>query len=100
MESEKFESWAIIDLFGHSKIAGKVTEAVIGGCAFIRVDVPAVGKQQAFTKFFGNGAIYSMIPCSEAVALVALKQIIPEPVSVWRPSIRQIGDKNDYDERE
>jgi hypothetical protein len=27
----KFEEWAIIELFGHTRIAGKVTEATIAG---------------------------------------------------------------------
>lgn len=41
--SEKFEQWAIVDLFGHTRIAGKVSEQVIGGCSFVRVDVPERG---------------------------------------------------------
>ena len=31
LETQKFESWAIIEIFGHTQIAGKVTEASIGG---------------------------------------------------------------------
>jgi hypothetical protein len=31
MESEKFESWAIVEIFGHTQIAGKVSEATIAG---------------------------------------------------------------------
>lgn len=90
MKSEKFESWAIIELFGHNRIAGKVSEATIGGCAFLRCDVPEFNGHEAFTKFYGNGAIYSMTPCSEEAALLALKHIMPEPVSVWMPELKQI----------
>ena len=87
MENEQFESWAIVEIFGHTKIAGKVSEATIGGCSFIRIDVPEHNGQPAFTKFYGNGAIYSMTPCSEEVARAALKQIMPKPVSVWMPEL-------------
>ncbi len=48
-EAEQFESWAIVELFGHQKIAGKLTEQTIGGCHFIRVDVPAFEDSPAFT---------------------------------------------------
>lgn len=82
MEMEKFESWAIIEIFGHTQIAGKVTEASIGGCSFVRVDVPECNGEKAFTKFYGNGAIYSMTPCSEDVARAALKSIRPAPVNI------------------
>jgi hypothetical protein len=30
MESEAKEMWALVELFGHNRIAGKVTEAEMG----------------------------------------------------------------------
>jgi hypothetical protein len=90
MESEKFESWAIIEIFGHTQIAGKVTEASIGGCSFLRIDVPECDGQPAFTKFYGQGAIYSMTPCGEQVARAAVAQIRPAPISVYIPSLDKI----------
>lgn len=36
----KFDHWCIVESFGHERIAGRVTEQTIGGCSFIRVDVP------------------------------------------------------------
>jgi len=100
MEAEYFDSWAIVELFGHQKIAGRVTEATIGGCSFVRVDVPALDGAEAFTKFFGNGAIYSMTPTSEAVVRAALKQIRPEPVSVWIPEVRKLPEYNHREDDE
>jgi len=73
--SEKFESWAVVELFGHQRIAGKVTEQTIGGCSFIRVDVPKTEKRQAYTKYFGNGAIYAMTPCDEEVGRIAAEDV-------------------------
>lgn len=37
----KFETHAIVELFGHNQIAGKVTEQTISGQSFFRIDVPA-----------------------------------------------------------
>ena len=81
--TQKFETWAVIELFGHQQLAGLVTEASIGGCSFVRVDVPEINGRPAFTKFYGNGAIYSMTPVGEAEARMALANIMPRPVSVY-----------------
>src|SRR5690554_3458311 len=78
-----FEAWCVIELFGHQKIAGLVTEAVIGGCNLIRVDVPECGDQPAYTRYFGQGAIYSITPVSEEIARSALDAIRPRPVSPY-----------------
>ena len=40
-----FNEWALVELFGHQKIVGKVTEATLAGGAFLRVDVPAFGEK-------------------------------------------------------
>ncbi|HXF62313.1 MAG TPA: hypothetical protein VNK95_11895 [Caldilineaceae bacterium] len=78
-----FETWAVIELFGHQKIAGLVTEAAIGGCNLIRVDVPATDRQPAYTRYFGPGAIYSITPVSEEIARSVLAYIRPRPVSPY-----------------
>lgn len=90
MTQEKVEFWGIVELFGHSRIAGLVSETSIGGCSFIRIDVPANDKSPALTKFYGNGAIYSMTVVSEEVVHLFVKHNIPAPINVWIPEIRQI----------
>lgn len=84
MEVDKgFESWAIIELFGHNTIAGFVSEQEIGGSSFVRVDVPETKEQPKFTKFFGHGAIYAITPTTEDIAKIAAEKIIMRPVSYW-----------------
>lgn len=100
---EKIDFWAIIELFGRQVIAGRVTEQVIGGCSFIRVDVPASDDQQGFTRFYGQGAIYAMTPVSEEAARIASKRFKPEPVNVYVPELKQLkapidDEFNDDDE--
>ncbi len=100
-----FDQWCILELFGRQVIAGRVTEAVIGGCSFIRIDVPANNGRAAFTRFYGQGAIYAMTPVSEEVAKVTLKRFEPEPVNVYVPELRQLtsprdDDGDDLDENE
>jgi hypothetical protein len=82
-QQQKFEQWAIIELFGHQRIAGRVTEQTIGGCAFVRVDVPAVKDEQPFTKLFGQGAIYAITFTDEAAATLAAGAIQSKPIDTW-----------------
>jgi len=100
IDASGFESWAIVELFGHQQIAGLVTEASIGGCAFVRVDVPEVNGRPAFTKFYGNGAIFAMTPVGENEARMALECIMPRPVSPFllpEASGRTVGLDQDDD---
>jgi len=89
MSEEKFNQWCIVELMGRQVIAGQVSEQTIGGTAFIRVDVPAEGGQEAFTRFYGNGAIYAMTPVGEDVARMALRASRPNPVTIYVPELRQ-----------
>ncbi len=61
-------SWAIVELMGHRKLAGLVSEETKFGTAMLRIDVPAIGDIAAFTQYYGGTSIYAMTPCSEQVA--------------------------------
>jgi len=86
-----FNEWALVELFGHQKIVGKVSEATLAGGAFLRVDVPAQAENKAYTRFYGPGAIYSINPVTEEIALGMLQRYRNEPVS--RFDLPQIADK-------
>ena len=101
-QAAKFEEWAVLELFGHQRIAGKVSEATIGGCAFVRVDVPETAKP-AYTKYYGNGAVYAMTPCDEDVARLAAAEIerynVPVRVQMPRAALPAgRGDEEGYDD--
>lgn len=96
-QEKGFEQWAIVDLFGHQRIAGKVTEQTIGGCSFVRVDVPALDPMKVtsygaekirpavpgFTKLYGNGAIYGMTFVTEETAKAAAAGMRSEPIDAY-----------------
>lgn len=79
--------WAIVELFGHQRIAGLMTEQVIAGQGFVRIDVPAVDSSSgvivAHTKIYGAGAIYAINPVDEALATIAAREIRHAPVSSY-----------------
>lgn len=80
---EKFEEWAIVELFGHQKIAGRISEQQVGGASFVRVDVPEIDGQPPFTKLFGNGAIYAITITDEQTARAAAQYWKPVPMDRW-----------------
>lgn len=83
MSDEKFEQWAIVELFGHARIAGLVTEQTIGGSSFVRVDVPAVAGSPAFTKCYGQGAIYAISFVDRDIALAAAEKLRAKPITPY-----------------
>lgn len=64
---EKFEVPAIVELFGHQKIAGIVTEHNFGGATFLRVDVPETKVNPKFTRFINPSAVYALNPVTKEV---------------------------------
>lgn len=100
-ESQAFRSFAVVELFGHTQVAGLLTEQVIGGETFVRVDVPH--PEGEYTRLFGKGAIYAINLCDEETAkryaqriTPPLKPYIPPPV----PSRPQLGHDDDEFEDE
>ena len=103
----QFEEWAILELMGHRHMAGKVTDAVIGGGAFLRIDVPSENGEYS-TQYYSAASVYCITPTSEEIARTVAKQSQPAPVSRWefpqlaqaQPIEAEYPDDNDYSEDE
>jgi hypothetical protein len=80
----KFESWAMVELFGHNQLSGKVTEQVIAGQSFIRIDVPATPNCPAFTKYHLPTAIYGLTPVDEEYATKMAERIAAKPINDYK----------------
>ena len=81
--SEGFRSWGLLELMGRTRVAGELSEQTIGGCAFIRVDVPEVGDIAAHTRYFTSQAIYGMTPMDEATARKLARYLESRPVHAY-----------------
>lgn len=112
---DKFDSWAVVELFGHQQIAGRVTEETIGGCSFLRVDVPdqpalparsyyaASEALPAYTRFFGQGAIYALNPCTESAARGVAARIRAQPAIPYdppKPAQPALPDHSEHDDQD
>ena len=90
MEQEKFDLWCVVELFGHSRIAGRCTEQNVAGTNMLRVDVPDTSNQPGFTRFLSSGAIYAINPVSEGVARQIAENLQIQPVNIW--DVRHLVD--------
>ncbi len=92
--NDKFETWAIVELFGHNKIAGKVSEQTIGGSSMVRVDVPDTEASPKFTRLLNVSAIYAINPVTEEVAVGYAGRLQSKPIEAWdaREVLKRIDD--------
>lgn len=83
-ESEKpYEGFAIVELMGHRRLGGRVSQAEQYGVAMLRVDVPGDDGEIVGTQFCGGSSIYALTPCSEEAARAVAKSNRVEPVARW-----------------
>jgi hypothetical protein len=80
-EEVGFAGWAIVELMGHRRLAGFVTEAEIAGGKMLRLDVPAAPPAAGgITQFYAVGALYALTPTTEEIARGVAAHAIPAPV--------------------
>lgn len=110
MENQaNFNGWAIVEIMGHQRYAGKVSTETFGGTVLFRVDVPPLPEREAtlgysrqvndvympqgskvmfsevqgYSKLFGAASIYCITPCSEEAAVAAVEQMsMREPLRI------------------
>lgn len=98
-EQDAPAQWAILELMGHQRLAGRITQQTFGGAQLIRVDVPEVvilrnsyrGGEHistmevipAHTRSLGASSIYSINWCDEAAATIAAHNIKHMPIQPY-----------------
>ena len=83
MEQQKNEFPAVLELFGHTRMAGQVSDYQFGGCSFVRVDVPQIGEIPSFTRMLHPNAIYAINPVTEEIMLAIAKSCQARPVNPY-----------------
>lgn len=82
-EKASYEGWAILELMGHRRLAGYLSEQAIGGASFVRIDVPGEGDTKVATQFYSGAAVYCITPTTEEVARAVAKRSDHAPVQRW-----------------
>jgi hypothetical protein len=86
-------SWAVIELMGHRRLGGYVSEATIAGCSMLRVDVPGADGKTMATQFYGASSVYCLTPTTEELARAVARGAQPEPVTPYE--LRQLPQGRD-----
>lgn len=95
------DEWAIVEIMGHLRRAGRISEADRFGARLLRVDVPT-GPDEYVTEYFSGSAIYRLRPATEEVARAVAEQLgdprpaVPVAYRLPAPGLHD----DDEDERE
>ena len=81
-EKTSFEGWAILELMGHRRLAGFLSEQEIAGASFLRLDIHT-DSQAIVTQFYTPQAVYCMTPTTEDVARAMGSRLQPRPVHAY-----------------
>jgi len=82
------EIWAVVEVMGHTRYAGRVSQHAALGGALIRVEVPAILNDQgteeipAFEKLLAPAAIFAITPTTEILAREAARRFRTRPFTI------------------
>jgi hypothetical protein len=82
-DKAQVEGWAIVDLMGHLRMGGYVSEVDFGGSRVGRIDVPAEGEEPASTHLFGGQSIYRLTFVTEEMARLVARRNPVRPIEEW-----------------
>lgn len=94
-QAETFDSWAVVELMGHVRMAGRLTEEERFGGKMGRLDVP--DGDRFVTTYFTAGSVYRITPTTEELARSVAARNKPEPVHRYElpapapDSTREVG---------
>lgn len=90
--TEPYEGYAIVELMGHRRLAGRVSQAEQYGVAMLRLDVPGDDGQIVASQFYGGQAIYAVTPCTAAVAVARRTPDAPTALALPAPPTTRCFD--------
>lgn len=79
---EQFQHWCILEIFGHRRLFGLVTEVQIGGASFLCLNIPGETGFDA-TQYYSPAAVYCITPTTEEICREMAVKNKPEPVHRW-----------------
>lgn len=100
--AESYKGWAIVELMGHRRLGGRVSQVEQYGVPMLRIDVPGVKPgDDVATQFYGGSSIYCLTPTTEEMARAVALRNQPAPVQRWElPALPASRDNTDDREDE
>ena len=85
-EAAPFDEWAIVELMGRIRTAGRLREQEIAGGHFLRLDIHEEEGPAVMTQLIPpppGGPVYRITITTEAMARKIGAHSLPEPVARW-----------------
>jgi len=79
-DSSSADGWAVLELMGHRKLAGRISEVVVAGVPMLRLDVPDSSEDGWQTQYYAGSALFSVTPTTEELARRFAEAHRPVPV--------------------
>jgi hypothetical protein len=91
-----FEGWAILEVMGHRRLAGHVSEVTIAGAQMLRIDIPGPTEADPVkaTQFYPGSSVFCLTPTTEETTR---REANPPK---WEPTPFQLGSGADGGEDE
>lgn len=93
--------WAIVEIFGHRKHAGRTREEERFGAKMLRIDIPVNGDAAANgwqTLYYGGSAIFSFSPVDEETGLRWNRPYQPRSAIPYSPREAEDAEFRDAEE--
>jgi hypothetical protein len=88
--------WCIVELMGHRRLAGHVSEQDVAGAAMLRLDIPGADGQPDITQLYSGGAVYCITPTTEDIARRVAARSRPTPVSRYELPAVSVPVEHDF----
>lgn len=76
---EPFQEWVILELMGHRKLAGRLSEREIAGKGFLQLDIP--GADGGFhSEIYSPDSVYCITPVEKQIAETMAMDIRRMPI--------------------
>ena len=82
---DPFQGWAILELMGHRRLGGKVSEVERYGVKMCRIDIPDATNPDKthMTQLYGGSSIYCQTMVTQEMACAIAARSQPDPVQPW-----------------
>jgi hypothetical protein len=92
---ETIETWAYVEIMGHNKVAGRVSERKVGVAVMLQIDVPNPEDGFSHSVLYSPASIFSIQPTTEDWCRKFIAARVEYSVLPYIPQTRQLASGDD-----